>query len=601
MEGYMRTVQRVLAGALLLLSVSAGSASAQSHFALDVNDAIDDALNYMRTTYWGPSPTYTPSVVEASGMLGLALLEKRQSANPADPIAGYQFATPADQARLRNLVAALDASFSHVNRNSFYTYVDGADLLFISLYTRTGGPEVVSGTGRTLRQMIDRMVDRAVVQQGANGMWSYTSPGSDSSTTQFTIGGLSAALGFYLDKGDSVPSRIGNPAHFPVCDGTQIQNALCKARLNYQNTRKENPGYAAATYGKGHGYSVPASNPSYQQTGSGQWVTELGGAGVNDPAVQDYLKWQQARYNYLNINSWGDGWQSYSYGYYLFSTAKAYSLLEEQATPANPGNLHPDDVGDLAADPAVGRMARRNPNADPCARSAPFVGECHGAYTGEKPNWYYDYSYTLMQRQLAAGNFNIPNGTWDTNVELAYYILVLQRSLGGSCTDTDGDGVCDDSDNCVLNANPGQEDSDGDGKGDLCDAKEVLDCRPAKASPANEQLTWPADKTFQNVAIVGLGLTPTITITGVRSDEPSNLSLGGPAPAADAVISGSTVKLRRERGKSSTAPGNGRVYYVAFNAVDGGASCSGVVQVKVPKTLAAGTIADGPTFDVTVP
>ena len=36
-------------------------------------------------------------------------------------------------------------------------------------------------------------------------------------------------------------------------------------------------------------------------------------------------------------------------------------------------------------------------------------------------------------------------------------------------TDTDGDGVGDNSDNCVENENPGQEDSDANGEGDVCD------------------------------------------------------------------------------------------------------------------------------------
>jgi hypothetical protein len=40
--------------------------------------------------------------------------------------------------------------------------------------------------------------------------------------------------------------------------------------------------------------------------------------------------------------------------------------------------------------------------------------------------------------------------------------------------DTDGDGVCNDTDNCPLDANPDQADSDGDGVGDACDEPPVI-------------------------------------------------------------------------------------------------------------------------------
>ena len=46
---------------------------------------------------------------------------------------------------------------------------------------------------------------------------------------------------------------------------------------------------------------------------------------------------------------------------------------------------------------------------------------------------------------------------------------------GDACqTDKDGDGVMYDVDNCPLVANPNQLDTDGDGKGDICDCDFVI-------------------------------------------------------------------------------------------------------------------------------
>ena len=61
--------------------------------------------------------------------------------------------------------------------------------------------------------------------------------------------------------------------------------------------------------------------------------------------------------------------------------------------------------------------------------------------------------------------------------------------------DSDGDGVADNADNCPTIANPGQEDTDGDGIGDACDTFTDIDddgvadnadnC-PAIANPGHE-------------------------------------------------------------------------------------------------------------------
>ena len=41
--------------------------------------------------------------------------------------------------------------------------------------------------------------------------------------------------------------------------------------------------------------------------------------------------------------------------------------------------------------------------------------------------------------------------------------------MPSGCTDTDGDGIADDADNCPLIANSDQANLDGDSVGDACD------------------------------------------------------------------------------------------------------------------------------------
>lgn len=58
--------------------------------------------------------------------------------------------------------------------------------------------------------------------------------------------------------------------------------------------------------------------------------------------------------------------------------------------------------------------------------------------------------------------FNVPETNTDVNEVIEAFVVDNQ-------TDTDGDGILDDADNCLVNINPDQTDTDGDGYGDVCD------------------------------------------------------------------------------------------------------------------------------------
>ena len=65
------------------------------------------------------------------------------------------------------------------------------------------------------------------------------------------------------------------------------------------------------------------------------------------------------------------------------------------------------------------------------------------------------------------------------NIKLAFVLLLAIlpfQAAHALPTDTDGDGIADSADNCVVISNPGQQDFDGDGHGNRCDGDFDNDC-----------------------------------------------------------------------------------------------------------------------------
>jgi hypothetical protein len=460
----LRTILRKSAGAAALC-ITAMSAQALTPFETDVNAAIDAGLQYARAS--NHFTVYT----EANGLSLLALLQKETIP------AGYDGLTVAgDKTLAQNAACILIDGGGFGDRGGFYSYYDGQVLMGLSVYLSTGGPDTPAApagyncAGRSARATIDKVVDRALAAQTGGvpaaascaGFWGYSSTGCDSSTTQFTTAGLSAAKAFYAAKGESADKN-----RIPLLDA-----ALTRISDAYAANAKAAAGGVWDTCGAGgcagHGYQVNGYGGSSQQTGSGTFVQMMAlGKDVNSPGVQKYLHWLQNAYNF-NTNTVNQGWPA-AYFYFMWSSSKAFEIIEKSGVAPSGANIGPEDMGTLPAlsSGSYTRMA----NLDPAVvgRPAPRGAGGAGFYAGTPKGWYFDYAHRLMSLQLADGRFSNPNGSWDTEVDHAYALLVLERSVGGACVDTDGDGVCDEEDNCVRTANKDQADQDGDGVGDVCD------------------------------------------------------------------------------------------------------------------------------------
>ena len=122
-------------------------------------------------------------------------------------------------------------------------------------------------------------------------------------------------------------------------------------------------------------------------------------------------------------------------------------------------------------------------------------------------------------------------------------------------------------------------------------------CAAATSSPAT---LWPPNHKMVEMTILGVtdpdGDPVTITVDGVRQDEPINGSGDGNTSTDASGIGTSSAFLRAER----SGNGNGRVYTVLFTASDGrGGTCQSNVTVCVPHDNGSSCVNDGPLFDST--
>ena len=173
-------------------------------FACQVELAIDVALHNLRGREGGNGYFDNRGSNQnfKHNFLGLlSFLEKREGVGWQGPSLGYDGLPPLDQQLALRLVRNIiegEPAMTDATSTPF-TYTVGGNMMALSAYLSTGGPEEVNATTTVSQALANAVLAMNSVQgdraPNNEGGWNYRRPeiNGDLSTTQFAVAGLSAA------------------------------------------------------------------------------------------------------------------------------------------------------------------------------------------------------------------------------------------------------------------------------------------------------------------------------------------------------------------------------------------------------------------------